>query len=218
MPAISSPEDLCNESLRMVGFPKAIGDIYEGSPQARACLEVYSQTRDEVLATDVCNSFSRGVSALTLLKGPPPDGGYSRIGPWSPIYPPPGFLYEYAYPSDMIELRAIISQTAALPEFDPQPAPWRIDDDLVPIVSGSPPAASGPPQTVILTNFSQAVAVYRRRVTDLTLWRPAALAAFIARMSAKLSSSPRLAASQQMMQSAPAEAVHTAQVARGHRG
>lgn len=213
-----SPEDLCNESLRAVGFPRAIGDLYEGSPQSRACLEIYAQTRDEVLTTDIANSFARGLATLAVLKGPPPFGGYSPIGMWSPIYPPPGFLYEYAYPADVVELRAIISPSTPLPEFDPQPAAWRIDNDLLPVVSGNPPAAAGPPQMVILTNFANAVAVYRRRVTNLALWRTPALAAFISRMAAKLASAPQLAASPQMMQSAPAEAVYTAQVARGHRG
>ncbi len=214
--AISSVEDLCNESLRAVGFTRPIGDIYEGSPQARICLEIYAQTRDEVLTTDDAKSFNRGVAPLTLLKGPPPMGGYSIIAPWSSIYPPPGFLYEYAYPADMIELRALISSMNPLPEFDPQPTTWRIDDDLTPIVSGT--TVSGPPASVILTNLAAATAVYRRRVTDLTLWRAPALAAFISRMAAKLAASPMFASSPQLMQTGPAEAVYAAQVARGHRG
>lgn len=211
-----SPEDLCNEVLRALGSKLAIGDLYEGSPQARACLEIYAQTRDEILTQTVADAFSRGVATLTLLKGPAPDGGYSPVGAWSPLYPPPGFLYEYAYPADMVELRAIISPMTPLPEFDPQPVTWRIDNDLLPVVTGT--QLSGPPAMVILTNIANAVAVYRRRVTNLALWRPPALAAFIARMAARLAGDPRLASSPQMMQSAPTEALYAAQVARGHRG
>lgn len=219
MPSISTPEDLCNEALRAVGSPLAIGDMYEGSPQARACLEIYAQTRDEVLTTEDAKSFSRGVARLVVLKGPAPMGGYSIVQQWSPVYPPPGFLFEYAQPVDMIELRAIISPNQVLLEFDPQPITWRLDNDPTPIVvPGNPRTVTGPPQTVILANTGAAVAIYRRRVTDLTLWKPAALAAFISRMAAKLTSSPRFASSPQMMQTVPQEAMFAANVARGHRG
>lgn len=216
--AISSPEDLCNEALRAIGFRTVIGDIYEGSQQSRACLEIYSQTRDEILTQDFASDYARSLLALTLLKGPPPFGGYSAVGAWSPIYPAPGFLYEYAYPADMIELGAIMSPATPLPDFDPQPAVWRVDNDPLPIVSGHPPTAAGPPQKVILTNLANAVAVYRRRVTDLTLWEPPGLQAFITRMAAKLAASPTLASSQQLMQNAPQEAVYAENVAAGHRG
>lgn len=202
----------------MVGFARMIGDIYEGSTQSKIALELYGQTRDEVLTTDIAKAFARGTASLTLLKGPPPLGGYSAIQPWSPIYPPPGFLYEYAYPGDMLELRALIPTRDALPQLDPRPSTWRIDNDLTPIVSGNPPLAAGPPQKVILTNRANATAVYRRRVTNLLLWEPSALAAFVARLAAKFASSPAIAASPDMMKQAPAEAVYTANVARGHRG
>ncbi len=181
-------EDICNIALDEIGYPKHIGDIYEGSPAARVALEFYGQTRDELLrARDW--SFSRKVAALTLLKGPPPDGGYNLTQPWSIYYPIPGFLYEYTYPSDCVDLRAIISPPGVMPDLDPVPALWRIDYDATPVISGS--SAIGPAAKVILCNQTFAMAVYRARVTNPALWEPGFMAALIAALAKKFAKALR---------------------------
>lgn len=161
--------DIWNEGLRAGGLPFRIGAAYEGSDQAKIALEIYSQAR-QILISQKDWSFSRRVLALTLLKGPPPANGFNAMTPWTTIYPLPGFLYEYVYPSDMVSLRAIISPPGFMPDVDPLPALWRIDNDPVPAVSGNPPVASGPPQRVILTNTTNAMAVYRADITDPDEW------------------------------------------------
>lgn len=167
---MAAVEDILNQALREVGYARPIAEIYEGSRASRVAIEIYGQTRDELMrATDW--SFSRKVLSLTLLKGPPPDGGYSIALPWSTIYPYPGFLYEYAYPSDCLDLRAIIGPPGVMPDSDPVPQLWRVDNDPVPIVTpGNPPTVSGPPQKVILANQTSALAVYRASITDPTTW------------------------------------------------
>lgn len=171
-------EDVVNQALRDGGVPLRIADIYEGSEAAKTALELYGQTRDTLLrSTDW--SFSRRVAALSLLKGPPPAGGYNPAQPWSTIYPYPGFLYEYSYPSDCLDLRAVIEPPGPMPDLDPLPALWRVDNDLAPIVSGAPPVASGPAAKVILCNMTNAIGVYRARVTDMTTWEPGFTASLV---------------------------------------
>lgn len=171
--------DIMNQGLRAGGVQKRIEDYFEGSDAARTALELYGQARDELLdAKDW--SFSRRTAPLTVLKGPPPAGGYNFAQPWSNLYPAPGFLYEYAYPSDCMDLRAIIPMPGLMPDLDPRPAVWRVDNDPTPIVSGDPPVASGPEAKVIFTNVTNAMAVYRSRVTNPAIFDPGFTAALVA--------------------------------------
>lgn len=166
----STVESLCNQALLECGRTKRIADIYEGGDAAVA-LELYGQARDELLR-DHDWDFTRRVSALTLLKGPPPAGGYNPLQPWSSTYPPPGYLYEYAYPSDCVTLRAVIAPPGPMPDLDPLPALWRIDNDN----------ALNPPQKVILCNVTNALLVYRGQVNDPAKFTPNFTQALVARL------------------------------------
>lgn len=173
--------DIMNQALRAAGVPKRIQDYYEGSDAARVALELFSQARDELL--DLKDwSFNRETSALTLLKGPPPNGGYSFANPWTQFYPAPGWLYEYSYPVGAVDLRAILpSPIGPMPDNDPVPCVWRVDNDPTPIiVPGDPPTLSGPEAKVIYCNVTNALAVYRSRVTNPALFDPGYTAALVA--------------------------------------
>lgn len=175
----TSVEDLVNQGFRAAGKPIRIQDIYEGSDGARVALELYQQARDELL--DLKDwSFNRHTAPLALLKGPPPDGGYNFAQPWSNIYPAPGFLYEYAYPADAVDLRAVIPQPGLMPDLDPRPAVWRVDNDATPNVGGIPPVATGPEAKVIYCNVTSAIAIYRSRVTNPAIFDPGFTAALVA--------------------------------------
>lgn len=179
-------EAIVNQALMAARRTRRIADIYEGSANSIVALELYGQARDELL--DLRDwSFNRRVSSasLTLLKGPPPAGGYSYGTPWSNIYPAPGFLYEYAYPDDCIDLRAIIWPPGAMPDLDPRPSAYRIDNDPMPVVSGDPPVAAGPEAKVIYCNVTDAIAVYRSRVTDPALFDPAFVTALVDRLAVR---------------------------------
>jgi hypothetical protein len=208
-------EDIVNLGLRDGGIPWRISDVYEGSEAARIALEIFGQSRDELLRTQDW-SFSRRVAALTLLKGPPPQGGYTPATPWSDVYPYPGFLYEYSYPSDMLDLRAIISPPGMMPDLDPLPAEWRIDDDPLPNVSGNPPVASGPEAKVILCNITNAMAVYRAQVTLISTWEPLFISALVASLGRKYAKD--LGADVNTQREDSAEAVVTTQQAGSVRG
>lgn len=212
--AVSSPEDVVNEALRAIGVKRRIADIYEGSPPARAALEVYGQTRDEILGSQDW-PFARGSGiALTLLKGPPPAGGYNSLQPWDTTYPAFPWLYEYVYPADCIDLTSLQAMPASWPDLDPQPVSWRIDNDLTPIVSAG--SASGPPGKVILTNINPALATYRRRVTNPSLWEPDFVAVLVEVLARKLSVA--LAGNLQMSQAKTQDAVQLADAADRRKG
>jgi hypothetical protein len=151
-----SPEELCNQALRRIGYAVPIGYMLEGSPAARVAVEVYSQTRDNLMrAADF--DFARQAAPLILLKTSPV-GGYG-LTPWTNAFPPPPWAYEYAYPTECLLVRSVRPTPVAMPEFDPQPNVFVIADD-----------ASVTPSKVILTNLSGAQAVYTGRITDPTVW------------------------------------------------
>lgn len=178
----SSVEQVVNMALMEARRTRRIAYIYEGSEEAKVAIELYGQTRDELLrATDW--SFSRKVLALTLLKGPPPNGGYSYTSPWTTVYPYPGFLYEYSYPTDCLDLRAIVAPPGSMPDLDPIPALWRVDNDPVPVVTNG--VAAGPAAKVILCNVTNALAVYRAQITAPTLWEPGFVMALVSALAAK---------------------------------
>lgn len=173
----TSVTDIINQALRAGGVPMRVEEMYEGSDAARVALELFGQCRDELLdAKDW--SFNRRTEALVLLKGPPPNGGYSYANPWSNLYPAPGFLYEYSYPSDMLDLRAVIQQPGPMPDLDPLPTLWRVDNDPTPnIVDG---VAVGPEAKVIYCNVTNALAVFRSRVVNPSIFDPGFTASLVA--------------------------------------
>lgn len=206
-------EQIINEALRAASLPMRINDIYEGSNAARVALELYPQARDELL--DLKDwSFNRRTAPLILLKGPPPDGGYTPANPWSNLFPAPGWLYEYDYPNDSVDLRDIIEQPNGMPDLDPVPATWRVDNDPTPNIVGG--VATGPEAKVIFCNITNAFAVYRSRVTNPAVFDPGYTAALVALLGKRFSKAFGNSVEQQREEDA--EAQRTADVSADSRG
>lgn len=178
----NSVEDLVNQALRMCSSSRRIGNIYEGSEAAKTALELYAQTRDEMLC-QAYPPFSRRTNvALTLLKGPPPPGGYNPSQPWSTAYAPPGYLYEYLYPPDCIEFKSLRSPPGLYPGRDPRPELWVVADDsgtgaglgtlggAVGGLGGASGALGTGAVKVILANAPNALGTYCAGINDVTLW------------------------------------------------
>lgn len=155
---LTSPQDLVNAALVQIGVKKRIGDLYDGSDASKMALDIYGQARDAKLR-DFEWGFAEGNAQLDLLKLAPV-GGYNQDNPWTAANPILPWIFEYAYPDDMLKLRSLRSQTTPVPNFDPTPDVFRIANDTI----------NGVPKKVILCNTYQAVAVYTRQVTDPTLW------------------------------------------------
>jgi hypothetical protein len=186
-------EAVCNQALKGIGARERIADMYEGSAVSIVAIELYGQARDELLRSKDWAFASANGIPLTLLKGPPPPGGYNPAAPWTPLYPPPGYLYEYAYPGDCLDLRAIQFPAGMLPVLDPRSATWRVVNDLTPVIVSVPGLtvrdAIGPPAKVVLTNVAKALCTYRRQVINPQLWEPGFVKALVASLEEKFAPS-----------------------------
>jgi hypothetical protein len=160
--SLTSPAQIVNAALVRIGWKQRIGNLYDGSAAARVALDVYGQTRDELLRKFNPDFSMRNV-ALTFLKAAPVDGGYPVA--WDPtVNPPVGWLFEYVYPSDCLKVRSVKSRPVIWPNIDPADNPFSIDND--PFI---PDGMGGfTTQRVILCNVKQALLVYTGRVTDPT--------------------------------------------------
>lgn len=193
--SVQSPADVVNVALVRIGFKQRIGNLYDGSEASVQALDVYAQTRDEVLRQFDWGFAERNVG-LTLLKQAPP-GGYTPPTYWSPIYPPLPWMFEYAYPADCLKVRAVKPTPIFIPEFDPQPYVFSVDND----------SSLAPPAKVILCNVPLAILAYTGQVTDPTNWEPD----FVETLSAALGR--RLAAVLVGLENAKAEVPDEAQAA-----
>lgn len=155
---LSNPADIVNASLVRIGFGSQIGSLYDGSKAAQRALAIYGQTRDAMIRDGDWQFAQRNVF-LTLLKTAP--ASYVPGFTWDPATNPPvPWLFEYAYPDDMLKLRAVKPVPIFPINPDPQPYIWTIDND----------SAYSPPRRVILCNVENAVCVYTGQVTDPRTW------------------------------------------------
>lgn len=156
--SVQSPEDVVNIALVRLGWPEAIGNLYDGSKASDAALRIYAQTRDALLR-EFEWGFAERNATLTLLKSAP-GPGYIPPATWSSEYPPLPWFYEYAYPTDCLKVRSLRATPTFVPAFDPKPVVFRLYDDT----------SLNPPAKVILTNLANAIAVYTGQATDITIW------------------------------------------------
>ena len=158
--AAQNPADLANLALVRMGYSKGrVASLYDGSQAAKAFLDIYAQTRDEMLRQFDWGFAERNI-ALTLLKSAPV-GGYVPPTVWNPaVNPPVGYLFSYAYPGDCIKVRIVKPTPLFFPNMDPQPNTFSIANDN----------AYSPAQRVILCNVPNALMAYTAQVTDPTTW------------------------------------------------
>ena len=155
--SVTSPEDIVNMAIGKLGYPRRIGNLFEGSPASKLALDLYSQSRDEALRMKDWG-FAKRTVTLTQLKSAP-TGGYGTT-PWSSTYPILPWQFEYSYPSDCIRVLYVQSTPAALPNLDPLPLHFDVGNDN----------AYSPPQRVILANAPNLVLTYTAQITDMTTW------------------------------------------------
>src|SRR5271167_2012719 len=170
MTAPVSVEQICNMSLDAIGYPRSISNIFAGTKEARAALRWYGQTRDDVLRQRDW-PFARQDVRLVLQKTAPV-GGYPT-GIWTAASPPPGWKYQYAYPT-CIMVRSVRPAPFVLPDFDPKPWVFQPAND----------AATGLP--TILTNLANANAVVTGQIINPTLFEPGFVQALVSALALQL--------------------------------
>lgn len=198
--SVSTPEDVVNEALVRIGHPRRVDNMQEGSMEANAALEIYAQTRDEILRKGDWY-FAQGVVTGTVLKYGLPAGYFNT--PWTVAYPPPPWLFEYTYPDDCLKVRALKSAAGGmfLVPMRPLPTLFAEFNDVT----------YTPARKTILTNVEDAIITYTRRVTLPTAWEASFAEAFVAAVARRLAFSfqknaVEIAARDEMVQAATAEA------------
>ncbi len=200
--SIATPADVINLALVRLGHTRTIGSLFEGSEEAKAALELYGQTRDNMLRDETWE-FSKRQTAPTLLKQAPPSG-YVGVA-WNPAYPPLPWFFEYAYPADCLRVWSVRPPPIQVPNFDPQHYIFGIENDN----------SYNPAQKVICCNVASAVVTYAGRVTDPTTWEPDFTEALATAMAKRLG---RFAASADMFKLAVADEPTSAQTGLSVRG
>jgi hypothetical protein len=167
---MTQPADLINQVLAEIGYPRMISDFYDGSPVAIAALQIYGQTRDDLLrGRDY--PFARRTVLLNPLKSAlvPP------AATWDESQPVPPWRFEYAYPDDCLEVRCLRPDPVQFEGGDPyEPGPI-----LFQIASDFASMDAVAAQKVILTDQEFALAIYTTRLTNLDQWEPLATSALV---------------------------------------
>jgi hypothetical protein len=171
---ITSPADIVNVALAKIGYKLRINNLYEGSLAAQKTLDIYGQTRDQVLRLGEWPFAQRDLRG-TLIKSAPP-GGYFGGNVWDNLlHPPLPWLFEYVYPSDCIKVRAVKPADVLLPNFSPQYHMFTVANDAN--------------QRVILSNVAQAVVTYTGQITNPTDMPPDFVEALSAALARRLAPS-----------------------------
>ena len=172
---ITEVADIVNLALARMGYKLLIGHIYDGSEAANLALTVYSQTRDELMR-DGDWDFAKRTLALELLKQAPPTG-YFPPNTWSGAsHPPPGWLYEYTYPSDCLRVKSVVNTPLFGINFDPRPNAFTVTNDNY----------YTPARRVILCNVPGAFLNYVGQVTNPSTWDPGFTEAFASALGQRL--------------------------------
>ena len=162
--AVQSPADAINAALVRIGYKLRVGSLFDGSSAAKKALDIYAQTRDELLRQNDWAFAERNVSLVPIKTAPllMNGGGYGYIPPtvWTTAYPPLPWTFEAAYPGDCLKVRAVKPAPIFIPNFDPQPTLFTEANDN----------SLAPPARVILYDVANAVLVYTGQITDLSQW------------------------------------------------
>lgn len=191
---MTSEVEICNRALSKVGTRSTIASMTEASNEAKQCNLLFNPTRDEVLSMAFWN-FARKTATLSLLKSAP--GTISNPSPtgfdgtWNDAYPAPPWLFEYAYPSDCINVRFVTPQmmngwssgAAVFGTAIVSAGPWLTPPVL--FITATDLVASNQ-ANVILTDTYQALACYTLRITNPNLFGAAFTEALVSALAGKL--------------------------------
>ena len=179
---MTSPTDIANQALSLLGTRSTIAALTEDSNEARAVSTWIDVVRDEIarLAPWNCVKMFGNLTLICAAPGTPenPTAGTTQ---WQRGIPVPPWAYEYAYPSDCLRPLYIIPQfmtgyssgipittavTGGAPAFwNGPPVRFLVALDKVDQVSGLP-SDTGKDVKTILTNQEMAILAYNKRVID----------------------------------------------------
>lgn len=184
--------DIANRALLFVGARANVSSINpsDGSVEGNAISTLWSPTFEALARSAPWNCLTKQV-ALTLLKaakGTPenPDGTTFEV-------PPSPWLYAYAYPSDCLLFRFITPSLPASDGSSPPPTTinnaagiWVPNSGQIPFAVSSIGDSHNSPILIVLTNQSQAQAVYNANIQNPQIWDSLFQAAMVASLGAYL--------------------------------
>ncbi len=185
--ATGSNLNLINRSLLAIGSQAQVSSLNEGSAQANAAATLYTPTFEQLARSAPWNCL-RKEATLTLIaaaEGTPenPDGETLPL-------PPVPWLYSYLQPSDCLQMRFIVpslsASTGGVPIFSVNTgaATWLPNQGQIPYVVAYATDANDNPANVILTNQSQAIAVYTVNQPNPQFWDSLLQGAMVASLAA----------------------------------
>lgn len=205
--------DIANRALDLLGSHATIGDLQEGTTEARSMLRNYVPAMQELLR-GVHWNFARKQANLALLQDRTGQQSNQFIGTGTPGMG--NWTYEYDYPVDCMQARFLplnLMQSSQVPNpplttagnaypywYVPvTPAPFLITNDAIPGLEGAITNWNQLPdfgnaqghgiktRVVVLTNVRNAQLVYTARIDEPNVWDPSfqqALAALLASRTA----------------------------------
>lgn len=194
---------VCNQALLSIGARAQIASFVEGSTESDACKILYTPTY-EMLARSAYWNCLRQQAVLTLLaaaQGTPENPSGTSL----PL-PPTPWLYQYATPSNNLDIRFIVPSypnstpagTTPLTTASNTVNPWIPGDGDIPFAVAYATDTFGNPQEVVLTNQSQAQVVYTVNQPNPVVWDSMFQQAFVSSLAAFLV--PALSLNIQLMQ------------------
>lgn len=185
--ATGSQLNVINRSLLAIGSQAQVSSLNEGSAQANAASTLYTPTFEQLARSAPWNCLRNQVS-LTLLAaaaGTPENPNGTTL----PL-PPVPWLYSYAQPSDCLQMRYIVPSFPALgttvPIFSVNVTAqnWFPGNQNIPFAVAYSVDENNNPQNVILTNQSQAIAVYTVNQPNPQVWDSLLQGAMVASLAA----------------------------------
>lgn len=188
----TSEVEICNRALQAIGARTTIASLTEDSTEANNCSLIYEKTRDQVEGMAFWN-FTTKVATLSLIKSAPgtPSNPTASYTGWTSAYPEPPWLYEYAYPSDCLQMRMMISMiytgVIGVPIMsNTNPSSPYSDGPVAMFVASRDEDSNGNDIQCILTNQYQAIGKYTKRVTDPGMFSAQFENALVHALAAKL--------------------------------
>lgn len=179
--------NICNRALLAIGSQSQISSFNEGSAQANVAATLFQSTFEQLARSAPWNCL-RNQESLTLLaaaQGTPenPDGDTLPL-------PPTPWLYSYANPPLSLQIRFLVPNLSAssggIPIFSTNtgsptylPGPGQI-----PFAVAYATDVDNNPLSVVLTNQSNALAVYTVNQPNPQLWDSLFQAAMVASLAA----------------------------------
>lgn len=179
--------NILNRALLSIGSQSQISSLNEGSAQANAAATLYVPTFQSLARSAPWNCLRKEatLSLLAAAQGTPENPNGTTL----PL-PPTPWLYSYAVPNDSLQIRFIVpslpTPNAGVPLFSTNTgaATWLPNQGQIPFAVAYATDINNNPLNVVLTNQSQAIAVYTVDQQNPQIWDSLFQAAMVASLAA----------------------------------